>query len=231
MLKQCTECAREFECKTKRLLCLDCGTTNCKECGKDIQTNPGRKHKGLDAFCSQACQFAMNEYRIEGDVAYLKLTTNTREFVAEAMIDVADLDKAFSLGRRWCAAWAETQKQYRVVARSEGKMYKLHRYLMDAPDGLEVDHVNGILLDNRRVNLRLTTRGQNAQNLHSARNGKIRKSISGIRGVSWDGRTNKWHVRVGVNYKQIHIGYFDSIEEAECAAIKARRRHMTHSDI
>jgi hypothetical protein len=44
------------------------------------------------------------------------------------------------------------------------KQIQMHRQIMQAPDGIEVDHANGDPLDNRRCNLRLATRSQNLAN-------------------------------------------------------------------
>lgn len=52
--------------------------------------------------------------------------------------------------------------------RGEGKRHliSIHRTILDAPKGLDVDHINGDTLDNRRANLRLATRSQNVANRH-----------------------------------------------------------------
>ncbi len=48
--------------------------------------------------------------------------------------------------------------------KQKNKMLYLHRFLTDAPDGQEVDHINGDRLDNRKSNLRFSTRSQNNAN-------------------------------------------------------------------
>ena len=45
----------------------------------------------------------------------------------------------------------------------------LHRQLMNPPKGMVVDHINGDGLDNRRVNLRVVTHGENIKNSHQRR--------------------------------------------------------------
>lgn len=47
---------------------------------------------------------------------------------------------------------------------------RLHRELLQAPPGLQVDHINGDKLDNRRANLRLATNAQNGMNQKKSSN-------------------------------------------------------------
>ena len=58
------------------------------------------------------------------------------------------------------------------------KLY-MHRVIMDPPDDMTVDHINGVPLDNRRENLRLATKQQQRMN-QFARYGKSR-----FKGVTW----------------------------------------------
>lgn len=63
------------------------------------------------------------------------------------------------------------QKYVRAVTSyyKEGKITHarevyLHRFIMQPPKGMVVDHINGNGLDNRRVNLRVVTPSQNVRN-------------------------------------------------------------------
>ncbi len=86
----------------------------------------------------------------------------------------------------------------------------IHRFIMNAPPHLEVDHENGDGLDNRKSNLRLATKQQNQMN---QRVQKIKKS-SKYKGVSWDKSKSKWVSAIKKNYKRINLGRFLNEEEA-----------------
>jgi hypothetical protein len=68
------------------------------------------------------------------------------------------------------------------------KIVRLHREIMNAPNGLLVDHRNGDSLDNRRANLRLATRGQNSCNRRKTKT----KTSSRFIGVSFFKRNGLW---------------------------------------
>ena len=95
------------------------------------------------------------------------------------------------------------------------------------PDGVHVDHVCHVPACVRPDHLRATTNKQNAENRNGGRSG----SKSGVRGVSWYTRHQKWKVQVGHGGKNHYFGYFDSLEEAEAVAIAERRRLFTHSEM
>jgi HNH endonuclease len=89
-------------------------------------------------------------------------------------------------------------------------MIRLSRVIMNAPPYMEVDHINRIPLDNRKENLRLATKQQNAWNRLIARKDKKEP-----KGVGWHKRIQKYQTRIRVNGGYEHLGYFDSVEEAK----------------
>lgn len=93
---------------------------------------------------------------------------------------------------------------------------RMHRLIINAPNGVEVDHRDGDGLNNRRSNLRFATRQQNACNRKANIGNK-----SGAKGVFWYKRTKMWRVAIGIKRKQIHIGYFKTKAEAIEAYRKA----------
>jgi hypothetical protein len=61
----------------------------------------------------------------------------------------------------------------------------MHRMIMRPPKGMVVDHINGNGLDNRRCNLRICTRQENARNRRKHADGKSRFLGVYLRGKKW----------------------------------------------
>jgi hypothetical protein len=101
--------------------------------------------------------------------------------------------------------------------RIDRRMYLAHRlaflYMLGSFPTDCVDHINQVKDDNRWGNLRPATRQQNQGN-----KGLQRNNSSGHRGVSWDKRQGKWVAQGGRSGGRIHLGRFDSLEEAAAAA-------------
>lgn len=91
----------------------------------------------------------------------------------------------------------------------------MHRSIMDAPSGMDVDHINGNTLDNRRSNLRVVT---HKQNLRHRAHGANRNNAVGVRGVTWDKMRAKFVAGINVDGKRLNLGRFGSLD----AAIAAR---------
>ena len=97
---------------------------------------------------------------------------------------------------------------------------KLHRVIMNAPDGVDVDHKNRNKLDNRRCNLRLCTPSENLMNRP-----KTTANTSGFKGVTFHNKSGKFRAEITAHKKRYHLGYFDTAEEASAAYLKAAKKY------
>ena len=74
----------------------------------------------------------------------------------------------------------------------------------------QIDHINGIRNDNRICNLRSVTNQQNHFNRTKAK------------GYTWFKRDSKWMSKIKVNSKTIHLGYYNTEQEARNAYLAAK---------
>ncbi len=147
----------------------------------------------------------------------------TRGYVA--LIDDADFERLVRYDKPWFAS-VRPDRVYAARDAHDARLY-LHRWLLEAPRGIEVDHRNGDGLDNRRLNLRLATRGENARNR--------RVSVApyfGVRPIT--GYPDRWAAYVneagndGKRGPQTHLGVWPTPELAACARdLYVRNRYPT----
>jgi hypothetical protein len=169
-----------------------------------------------------------NDYEVRGDIVviFLKRKDGTR---LECLIDREDLEKAKSFPNAWQCGWSPGGRTFYVRGntRRNGKPNSIifHRYLLDAPKGMHVDHINHNTLDNRRSNLRVVTPTQNGQN----KKGSNKNSKSGVRNVVWREDVQKWCIYININRKTRNLGFYKSLEEAERVASEARTTLMPYS--
>ena len=116
---------------------------------------------------------------------------------------------------------------YRSV-RADNRRYYAHRLIWkmvhgEFPSG-QIDHINGMRDDNRIENLR------SVASIDNNRNRAKSNSASGVMGVYWVSGTNKWQTKIGVSYKKLYIGVFESLLDAACARKSAEIEHGFHEN-
>lgn len=146
-----------------------------------------------------------NTYIDCGEFAKIRLSTG--EIV---LIDKQDIERVSQYS--WCIGAGG-----RVVANVNNSLCYLHRFIIGSVGGV-VDHINGNNRDNRRINLRITTPNGNAKNKVS----KNKYGVNGIRKTPY----GKYQARITVDYKDIHIGTFETLDEAIFARKQAEKKYF-----
>ena len=160
-----------------------------------------------------------NRYIVEGSVARI-----IAQDKYEILVDADDLDIVHErYPNTWTVNNTGINKRY-VSGVMKGKVLWLSRYIMSAPSGMIVDHINRNTLDNRRSNLRIVTSFENGQNRSLQSNNK-----TGYRGVFHRKDTNKWIAYVYRDRKRHHLGSFDTPEEANAVAVYHRKLLLPYS--
>lgn len=148
----------------------------------------------------------------------LKISNNKSVMVDDDVYEWASKSRWFACGSgsKWYAA--------RRVVNSEGKASTvyLHRLIVNAGPGNEVDHRDGNSLNNQSSNLRFVTHQENQQNVRAG------YGEAGLRGVYRD--RQKYRARAKVGGKMLSFGSFTTPADAAEAARKGRMSAMTHSD-
>lgn len=145
----------------------------------------------------------------------MRLTQGYMTIVSREDTDLAD--------QKWYAV--RHGKNHYYAARMAGKPRRqihMHRVILERMIGrtLEpgeyVDHINGDGMDNRRSNLRIVNKAQNAQNSR-----RFSSNTSGYKGVYWHKRKEQWAASIRVGGKRKHLGYYNMPQAAFAAYCKA----------
>lgn len=129
----------------------------------------------------------------------------TRGF--RALVDDGDYEALSQ--HTWCVTILMAPRRLAAAMRKEGcRSILMHREIMAAPGGVQVDHIHhpdleAKVIDNRRGNLRLASQ---SQNLGNAR--KLTGGTSLFKGVWFNKVRNKWYAGIAVSGKRQHLGSF-----------------------
>lgn len=145
------------------------------------------------------------------DLVIMKTITLTQNKVA--IVD----DDDYEYLSQW--KWYYNRSGY-ATRNESGHQILLHRLLIESGDDY-VDHINRNKLDNRKCNLRICSNSQNQANSTKRSN-----NTSGYKGVSFNKQSKKWTAQITVNKNRIHLGYFDSPEDAAIEYDKYAREYF-----
>lgn len=190
----------------------------CKcDCGNEIVVNGNSLKKGYTKSCGCIVKELItqrnkkyNTYDLSGDYG-IGYTLKGKEF----WFDKED----YNLIKDYC--WRIDKDGFVVatIAGTKGKSIYLHRIIL--PDSVYVDHKEHNRFDNRKEKLRKVTPSQNGMNKSLRKN-----NTSGVSGVHFDNRINKWIARIQVDNKRIALGRFDIFKDAVKARKKAEEKYF-----
>ena len=159
-----------------------------------IDSEDYEKIKGF-SWCYSGNGYAQAHGRIEGE----KIITPLGNSII-AKIRRPKKGKRFLIGT---AVYLKSQKEKTVL---------MHRFIINAPKDMEIDHINGNGLDNRKSNLRICTRSQNAANHKLLSSNK--SGYTGVHYANTEKRRKRWVASLRANGKKKIIGRFYTREEA-----------------
>lgn len=151
---------------------------------------------------------------LKTDDYYIIFSSNTNQ---EILIDKEDYDKV----KDYC--WRVNKYGYVVTSmfnestNKYNKIVKLHRFIINCPDNMVVDHINHNKLDNRTCNLRVCTQSDNAKNHIISKN-----NSSGVSGIQWNKNNKNWRVTIGNK----NIGSYNNFHDAVIARKEAEEKYF-----
>lgn len=175
--------AKYFICE-----CLDCG----KEKTKYIQNITSGKSKSCGCKSRTETAYSINkkynESEIMDDVVHVYIDNDKTKIMLCDIEDWKNLKNCY---------W--TEQQGYAVAIKNYEWIRFHREVMNVDNPkIQVDHINGNRLDNRKTNLRLCSNQENSMNRYENSN-----NSSGYKGVYFDKDRNKWRGAIQYNGKSI----------------------------
>ncbi|MFP4698669.1 MAG: HNH endonuclease [Eubacteriales bacterium] len=201
-------------------VCEVCGVTEEEKCitesRKHKKTLCSRHYTQLDRHGKilERTRFDSNKIKLYDNFAKIELYNKNNEVVNYFLIDKEDVEKIKKY------KWYLRSNNY-VGTGGDNETIYLHRYIVDCPDDLFVDHSNHNKLDNRKDNLRICSWSQNNINRKMQSN-----NISGYTGVWFDNEKEQWVAAITFDYNRIHIGYFKNKEDAIKARKEAEEKHF-----
>ena len=148
---------------------------------------------------------------ITGDSQMKKIKLSQGQF---ALVDDEDYEKL--KGFNWYALRVP-HRFYVACNIKKGKKrttMRMHRFLLNPPKGIEVDHKDHNGLNNQRANIRLCTKSQNMMNVRYGQ----KNAASIFKGVVVSGRKKRpWAAKICLNGKGVRLGNYATEKEAAMA--------------
>jgi len=135
-----------------------------------------------------------------------------------AIVDDEDYEELSK--HRWYYGNGYAVRHATRESKKQPKIY-MHIIIMGTESGLELDHISGDALDNRRENLRHVT---HQQNLHNKAPNK--RGSSQYKGVHWQKDRKRWHSCIMMDGKSVNLGRYKSEQDAAMAYNEAATKYF-----
>mgnify|MGYP000062528059 CR=1 FL=1 len=147
----------------------------------------------------------LNEYHIKGNYVEFDVYNQRNIKVNSFIIDIEDIELVKY------HKWRADTNNHIITGNctSSSPRKELTHVILEVPDGMVVDHINGNALDNRKSNLRICTQHENIFNKSYMSN-----NHSGFQGVSWDKSRRRWAPEIRFNGSRCHLGRYKNKEDA-----------------
>lgn len=141
-------------------------------------------------------------------VGYCRNTGNPFYF------DPEDYDKIKDY--TWSDRWKDGYHELRAWDSNLKQMIWMHWLIA----GENFDHIDRDPMNNRKSNLRDASQVQQCQNRN-----KTCRNKSGVVGVCYNKRMDKWETYISIDKKQINLGYYINKEDAIMARLEAEAKY------
>jgi len=203
-------------------LCNICDGDNRVTYVKKIDTYLCAKHRGqFDKFecVLKITKYDKNEIIENEQFIEIIIRDVYSNKIASATADLEDIDKIKKY------KWHLNEDGYVVYIDECSRFISLHYVILGLDNytntKFQIDHIDKNPLNNKKENLRKSTRQQNLMNRNLFKNNK-----SGITGVYWSDIKNKWISQIKYNKKSITLGSFKNKENAIASRLKAEIKYF-----
>ena len=198
----------------------------CCVCGSDYKVHYSKLFNGL--YCQkhysqlynlgelkEKTVFDRNDYVTDGDITYIIIRNRKQEEVARAIIDTEDLETI--IPHKWnIGTWGYAHTNI------DGKNVLMQRLILNEFNPNKIpDHINNNTLDNRKENLRIANKAQNAWNSTNNSN-----NTSGVKGVNWFKPAKSWRAYITENGTRHDLGYSKNKDEAIKMRLIAEKKYF-----
>ena len=159
----------------------------------------------------------LNDYKIYGNITIFNLYNQKNILIGQFIIDTEDIERIKY--HKWRMSHGHVVTG--LPAKHNQRDLSWVVLKLDKNSSISnkvVDHINGNPLDNRKINLRICSQGQNILNKSFMSN-----NTSGFIGVSYKKDKDRYDPEIRINGKRCHLGYTKNIIEAVYARLYAEK--------